>query len=151
MRHKYFLCQMWNTKLFLGRSLPWLVGMKLAPLRTIKDTKESKSVRCNGKRCQVCQYIEETCEFEDSDGNKDDIQKRVINCNTDCTVYKFHCSSCSKQYTGSNITDFCYWFNNYKCAFRKISKIQLTPQMLIKYTFISTLNYLNTMVWMTGE
>ena len=34
------------------------------------DTKESKSTRCNSKRCQVCQYIEETCEFEDADGNK---------------------------------------------------------------------------------
>ena len=82
--------------------------MKLATLRTVKDTKESKGVRCNGKRCQVCQYIEETREFEDTDGNKDDIQKGVVNCNTDCTVYKFHCSSCSKQYTRSNIIDFCY-------------------------------------------
>ena len=33
------------------------------------DTKESKSARCNGKRFHVCQYIEETCEFEDADGN----------------------------------------------------------------------------------
>ena len=53
------------------------------------STKESKSTRCNGKRCQVCQYIEETCEFEDGDGNKCDIQKGVINCNTDFTVYNF--------------------------------------------------------------
>ena len=113
-----------NTKLFLGRSFPWLVGMKLALLRTTKDTKESKSVWCNRKCCQVCQDIEETCEFEDADGNKG-----VINCNTDCTVYKFHCSSCSKQYTGSNITDFCYWFNNYKCAFHKISKSVEPPNV----------------------
>ena len=76
------------------------------------DTKESKSTRCNGKRCQVCQYIEETYEFEDADGNKYDIQKGVINCNTDFTVYKFHCNSCSKQYIGSNITDFRCRFNN---------------------------------------
>ena len=34
------------------------------------DTKESKSTWCNGKRCQVWQYIEETCKFEDADGNK---------------------------------------------------------------------------------
>ena len=67
------------------------------------DTKESKSARCNGKRCQVCQYIEETCEFEDADGNKYDIRKGVINCNTDFTVYKFHCSSCSKQYISISI------------------------------------------------
>ena len=68
------------------------------------DTKESESARCNGKHCQVCQYIEETCKFDDADGNKYNIRKGVINYNTDFTVYKFHCRSCSKQYVGSNIT-----------------------------------------------
>ena len=38
--------------------------------RTLADPKESKSVESNSKRCQLCQYIEETCEFEDADGNK---------------------------------------------------------------------------------
>ena len=57
---------------------------------TNRDTLESKSARCNGKRCQVCRYIEKTCEFEDDDGNKYDIRKGVINCNTDVTAYKFH-------------------------------------------------------------
>ena len=61
------------------------------------DCKESKSARCNGKCCQVCQYIEETCEFEDADGSKYNICKGVIISNTDFTVFKFHCSSCSKQ------------------------------------------------------
>ena len=117
---------------------------------TNKKAKESKNHRCNGKCCQVCQYIEETCEFEDADGNKYDIRKVVIKCNTDFTVYKFHCSSCSKQYVGSNIAGFSYRFNNYKSAFRKVPKSGKPPK-LIKNTFISTLNYLNTMVWMTGE
>ena len=117
---------------------PPMIGWRKA--RTLKDylvrakinnndTKESKSTRCNGKRCQVCQYIEETCEFEDADGNKYDIRKGVINCNTDFTVYKFHCSSCSKQYIGSNITDFRYRFNNYKSAFRKISRSVKAPNV----------------------
>ena len=83
---------------------------------------ESKSARCNGKRCQVCQYIEEACELEDADRNKYDIRKGVVNYNIDFTVYKIHCSSCSKQYVGSNITDFHYRFNNYKSAFPKVSK-----------------------------
>ena len=52
---------------------------------TDRDTKESKSAQCNGKLCQVCQYIEETCEFEDADRNKYNICKGVINCNTDLT------------------------------------------------------------------
>ena len=110
---------------------PPMIGWRKA--RTLKDylvrakinnngSKESKSARCNGKRCQVCHCIEETCEVEDADGNKYDIQKGVINCNADFTVYKFHCSSCSKQYIGSNITDFRHRFNKYKSAFRKIFK-----------------------------
>ena len=94
-----------------------------------KDTKESKSALRNGKHCQVCHNIEETWEFEDTDGNKFDIWKGVINWNTDFTVYKFYCSSCSKQYIGSNITDFRYRFNNYKSAFRKISKSVKAPNV----------------------
>ena len=46
---------------------------------TNRDTKESKSARFNGKHCQVCQYNDDTCEFEDADGNKQDIRKGVIN------------------------------------------------------------------------
>ena len=132
----YFLRLMRETKLFLGRSLPWLVGVKLelkdylvrAETNNL-DTKEPKSARCNGKRCQVCQYIEETCEFEDADGSKYDIRKGVINCNTDFTVYKFWCSSCSEQYVRRNITDFRYLFNNYKSAFCKVSKSVKPPKV----------------------
>ena len=55
--------------------------------------------------------------------------KELKNCNTDFTIYKFRCSSCSKQNVGSNITDFRYRFNNYKCAFRKISKSGKPPKV----------------------
>ena len=78
----------------------YLVGSKI----TNKDTDECKSAQCNRKR----QYFEETCEFEDADGNKYNIRKGVINCNTDFAVYVFHSSSCYKQYIESNINDFCY-------------------------------------------
>ena len=87
-------------------------------------------------------------EFEEADGNKYDIRKGVINCNTDFTVYKFHCSSCSKKYIGSNITDFRYRFNNYKSAFRKVSK-SVKPPNVNQVHFHQHFNYLNTMVWMT--
>ena len=94
---------------------------------TNRDTEESKSARCNSKRCQVCQYIKETCEFEDAQWNKYDFRKGVINCNTDFTVYKFHRSSCYKQYVGSNKNDFRYRFNNY--TFRKVSKPGKPPKV----------------------
>ena len=77
---------------------------------------------------QVCQYIEETCEFEDGDENKYNTRRGVINCNTDFTVYTFYCSSCSKQYIGCNKTDFHNRFNDYKSAFCKVLKSCKPPK-----------------------
>ena len=57
------------------------------------------------------------------------IPKEVINCITDFTAYKFHCSSYYKQYVGSNITDFRYQFNNCNSAFRKVSKSGKPPKV----------------------
>ena len=138
-----------NTKLFLGRSLiGWHKACNLNDY-LVKAKITNKSAQCNGKHFQVCQYIEETCEFENTDGNKYDIRKGVVNCNTDFTVYIFHCGFCSKEFVGSNITDFVINLITIRVHFVKYLS-RVTPQKLIKNTFISTSNYLNTMVWMTG-
>ena len=122
-----------NTKLFLGRSLiGWHKACNLNDY-LVKAKITNKSAQCNGKHFQVCQYIEETCEFENTDGNKYDIRKGVVNCNTDFTVYIFHCGFCSKEFVGSNITDFCYQFNNYQSAFRKVSKSGNPPKVNQEY------------------
>ena len=110
-------------------SHPWIKNDLLRARTTNRYTEESKSTRCNGKRCQVCQYIEKTCEFEDADWNKYDICKRVKNSNTVFTTCKFHCGSCSKQYIGRNITDFRYQFNNYKRVFCEKSKSTKPPNV----------------------
>ena len=44
-------------------------------------------------------------------------------------MYMYIYSSCSTQYIESNITDFRYRFNNYKSAFRKISKSVKAPNV----------------------
>ena len=83
MRHKYFLRQNEERKTLFGDKPPMTGWRKIRFLKyylvranmTNRDTEESKSARCNGKCCQVCQCIEETCEFEDVDGNKYDIPK----------------------------------------------------------------------------
>ena len=88
--------------------------------------------------------------FENTDGNKSDILKGVITCNIDFTVYKFHCSSSSKQYVGSHVTSFAIVLITVRVHFvNYLSRVN--PQKLIKNTFICTLNYLNIMLWMTGE
>ena len=72
---------LWEKLPMIGQSKARTVKDYLARTKiTYRDTKESKSARCNGKRCQVCQYIEETGDFEDVDGNKYGISKGVINC-----------------------------------------------------------------------
>ena len=96
----------------------------------------------------MCQYIDETIGFEDAGGYKYDIWKGVINCNTDFTVHKLHCSSCSRQHIRSNITDFWYWSNNYKSAFSKYLG-EVNSNKLVKNTFTSTFNYLTSIVWVT--
>ena len=124
-------------KSVLGEKAPKIARRKPHTLKdylvrakiTKRHTEESKIAGCNGKRCQVCHYFEERCEFEYADGNKCNIRKGVINCNTDLIVYKFNCSSCCKQYVGRRITDFCYRFDNYKSAFRKVSKSRKTPKV----------------------
>ena len=75
---------------------------------TNRDTRESKSAPRNGNKYHIC--------------------KGVINCNTDFTVDKFHCSCFSKHYDGSNVNDFRHQFNNYKSAFRKVSKSGKPPK-----------------------
>ena len=52
---------LWEKLLMIGQSKAPTVKDYLARTTiTNRDTKESKSARCNGKLCQVCQYIEET-------------------------------------------------------------------------------------------
>ena len=88
-------------KTVLGEKSPMKAWRKARNLKnylvrakiTNRDTESSEIDRCNEKRCQVSRYNQETCEF---DGNNYDFPKRVVNCNTDFTVYKLHCSSCSK-------------------------------------------------------
>ena len=142
--------------------------------RTLKDCMVKPKITNTPQNLKVCQYIQETCKFENADGNKYDIRKGVINCNTDFSIDKFHCS-CSKQYVGNNITDFLYRFNSFMTQVSICSGNQWTGFYMIetsvmkelitirvhfvKYRkhpkdnqehFSSTLNYLNTTVWITG-
>ena len=63
---------------FFGKKPPMIGWHKACTLKddlvrakiNYNETKESKTTLCKGKHCQVCQYIEETCEFEDADGKK---------------------------------------------------------------------------------
>ena len=78
MIHIYFLHRTTNTQTTFEEKSPMNGQCKANTLKdflvrtevTNRYTKKSKSASCNGKSCQVCQYIEETGKFEDTDGNK---------------------------------------------------------------------------------
>ena len=77
-----------------------------------KDNHEFKKSSTYGKCCQVCQYIEETGGFEDTDGNKYQNQKKKLRITKQILqsllFTNFIVNSCSKQYVGDNIIDFYY-------------------------------------------
>ena len=54
----------------------------------------------------------ETCQIKDTDGSKYDIHKGIMNCSTNVIIFKFHWSSCSKQYIENNIKDFHFDYNS---------------------------------------
>ena len=85
LSHKRTLTTEYSSEIYLfGKYVIFDVSQRLHTLKLVL------SAQCNGERCQVCEYVEDTCEFEDADGNKYNISKGIMNCNTDFTVYKFH-------------------------------------------------------------
>lgn len=52
------------------------------------DTKESKSLLCKSRSCQAHKYTEDRGGIPDFYGNKYDICRKIMNCNTDFIIYK---------------------------------------------------------------
>ena len=102
-----------------------LVRAKL-PERNIQC---GRSGRFHGKRCGVCNFIQDTSSFYDNDlRNKYTIKGGRLNCNSRNVVYLDQCIICNMQYVGSSTTKFRFRFNNYRCCHRKYSLNQSVAQ-----------------------
>ena len=87
----------------------YLVRAKLYPLeRTVG------SVRCKGKRCQICHNVKETKTFTSTTTGKIFKINHKLNCNDTCLVYLLTCNVCLKQCVGQTVEEFRYRWNNYK-------------------------------------
>ena len=109
-----------------GKSLQdMLVHAKLPEI----NIQYGSSGRCDGKRCGICNFIQETSTFSDKDlQSKYTIKGGCLNCNSRNVVYLIQCRTCNMQYVGSSTTKFRFRFNNYRCCHRKYSSNQSVAQ-----------------------
>ena len=104
-----------------GKSLKDLLVRAKVPVE--KET-DGKSCGCQGKRCEVCTFLEEKSTFTNKEGS-DTYKIREglhLDCNSENVVYLITCKKCKKQYVGSCITRFRTRFNNYRSCHRKFCR-----------------------------
>ena len=86
------------------------------------ESNESRGMKKRGKRCQICNYVEEGCIFEERG------RSYHVNFSFDCdslgVIYLIRCRKCRKIYVGSTITSFRTRFNNHKGSLNRFSKKQ---------------------------
>ena len=103
-----------------------LVRAKLPAI--IKGPGESKN--CGGKRCGVCEFVNNSSTFTDKNGQATyEIRGDRMNCNSSNVVYLVQCETCRIQYVGSTSTKFRLRFNNYRSCFRKHNSNEVVPQL----------------------
>ena len=83
-----------NLKSFLVRAKAYSLQRKVV------------SVKCNGKRCQVCSSINENETFESVQTKQKYKINHRLNCNDKCLIYLFSCKVCGLQYVGSTTDKF---------------------------------------------
>ena len=95
----------------------YLVHSKLKPLRS-QGCKPPGTVKCGGRRCQVCEHLTIGDRFESSNTKKAYSINYALNCNSSNVVYLLSCKVCGIQYVGSTSTKFRLRFNNHKSRIR---------------------------------
>ena len=107
------------------------------------------SGRCDGKRCGICNFIQETSSFSYKDlQNKYTIKGGRLNCNSRNVVHLVQCRICNMQYVGSSTTKFRFRFNNYRYCHRKYSSNQSVAQASFHAHFSQPDH---NGIWMTGH
>ena len=85
----------------------YLVRAKLYPLE-----RSVGSLKCNGKRYQVCMNMTESNIFSCSVDKKEYVINHGFNCIDKCIIYLLTCNKCKLQYVSK--TGFTVPLNNYK-------------------------------------
>ena len=104
-----------------GKSLKDLLVTVKVPVE--KET-DKKSCRCQGKRYEICTFLEEKSTFTNKAGSDTyNIREGLhLDCNSENPVYLITCKNCKKQYIGSCIIWLRTRFNNYRHCHGKICR-----------------------------
>ena len=100
-----------------------------------KET-DGKSCGCQGKRCEVCTFLEEKKTFTNKEVS-DTCKVREglhLNYNSENVIYLNTFKKCKNQYLGCCITRFSSRFNNYLSYHRKFVGAILS--LMFHFTFI---------------
>ena len=101
-----------------------------ATLPNLSKDVDAGSMKCNGKRCQICPMINETNTFSNRNGTRTyDIRKGPCDCNSDHVIYLLRCRTCGIQYVGSAKTALRLRINNYKKEYRKYVRLCESGEM----------------------
>ena len=102
-----------------GKSLKNILVRAVLP--KVKLSKPEGSQKCNKPRCEVCQNVVTTKEFSShTTGEKFEIQKGPIDCDTRNVVYLITCKVCGIQNVGSTKNKYRDRLKNYKSVHRKV-------------------------------
>ena len=79
-------------------------------------------VKCNKKRCQVCNFMRQEDKFRSSVAGKTYYVNHVFDCDSEGVIYLITCKKCGLQYVGNTVTSFRLRFNNHKSSMMRYGK-----------------------------
>ena len=81
-----------------------------------EGNQENGMVKCNKKRCQVCNFIRQGDKFRSSVTGRTYYVNHVFDCDSEEVIYLITCKKCGLQYVGNSVTSFRLRFNNHKSS-----------------------------------
>ena len=83
-----------------------------------EGNRENGMVKCNKKRCQVCNFIRQGDKFRSSVTGKTYYVNHVFDCDSEGVrpIYLITCKKCGLQYVGNTVTTFRLRSNNHKSS-----------------------------------
>ena len=118
-----------------GKSLKHLL---VSPKVQVEKETDGKPCGCQGKRFEVCTFLEKKNTFTNK-GGSDTYKIRGglhLDCKSENVIYLVTCKKCKKQYLRSCITRFRTRFNNYCSCHRKFCRGHSVIQVLFHAHFM---------------
>ena len=96
--------------------------------RRLEGVSQRGTYKCESRRCDVCNYIDEKDSFVCMRTNREYSINYNLNCNSSNVVYLITCSKCGLQYVGSTTTKFRLRFNNHKARIKRHERLNVAER-----------------------